>query len=39
MLELANFSKDKSYGFLKLYIIGINLNKLIKVNANIVATI
>ena len=39
MLELANFSKDKSYSFLKPYIIGINLNKLAKVNANIVTTI
>ena len=39
MLKLANFSKDKLYGFLKPYIIGINLNKLIRVDANIVITI
>ena len=39
MLELTNFSKDKLYSFLKLYIIGLNLNKLIRVDANIVITI
>ena len=39
MLKLANFSKDKLYSFLKPHIVGINLNKLIKVDANIVTTI
>ena len=39
MLELANFSKDKSYSFLKPHIIGLNLDKLARVDANIVTTI
>ena len=39
MLKLIDFRQAKAYSFLKPYIVGINLNKLLRVDSNIVTII